>query len=247
VIPASSLGGPSVNSQRRSPVIDTTCMARSSVLLLLCHIVLIVALIAPSRAADRVTVAPAIDDAVVLHNPDMGWVVYENFPVDPNPAGSSTMLGLPKENFDGVDHVAIMFTWADIERGESGVFDFRDVDHAYDYWRSRGKQIQLRISTESLLWWSRTEPPRGLGVPRQVLEKIPAAHKQRRSAYGFEYDLVDARDEIYLGALDRFLAAVASISRPTGPSRSSISAALACGASGTADTNTLTSQHAARA
>jgi hypothetical protein len=141
-------------------------------------------------------------------------VVYENFPVDPNPAGSSTLLGLPTETFDGVDNVAIMFTWADIEGGgggggEAGAFDFRDVDHAYDYWRSRGKQIQLRVSTESLLWWSRTDPPRGLGVPRHVLEKIPAPHKQRRSEFGFDYDLVDARDEIYLAALDRFLVAVA--------------------------------------
>jgi hypothetical protein len=163
---------------------------------------------AAAGAAGQVTVTPAVDEEIVLHNPDMGWVVYENYPVDPRPNGSSTLVTLPNENFDRVDHVAIMFSWADVER-QPGVFDFRDVDHAYDYWRKRGKQIQLRVSSESLLWWNRNDPPRGLGVPPHVLEKIPSSHKQRRSEFGFEFDVVDARNESYLAALDQFLAAVA--------------------------------------
>jgi hypothetical protein len=185
---------------------------------LLQHIVFMLALTAVSARAEQITVVPAVDDAALLHNPDMGWVVYENYPVDPRPSGSSTLLTLPNDNFDGVDHVAVMFSWADVER-EAGVFDFRDVDHAYDYWRARGKQIQLRMSTESLLWWSRNDPPRGVGVPRHVLDKIPAARKQRRSEYGFDYDLVDARDETYLAALDQFLAAVAKHFNATPPGR----------------------------
>ena len=48
------------------------------------------------------TTRPAEDPDAVLHNPDMGWVVYENFPVDPDERGSSNMLALPNENFDGV-------------------------------------------------------------------------------------------------------------------------------------------------
>jgi hypothetical protein len=191
--------------QRRAAVIDTTCMVRCAVVT---PILFMLAVIATSRADDRITVAPAIDEKVVLHNPDMGWVLYENYPVDPNPGGSSTLIGLPDENFDGVDHVAIMFTWADIER-EPGVFDFRDVERAYGYWRARGKQIQLRMSAESLLWWNRNSPPRGLGVPRHVLDKIPSTSKQRRSEYGFDYELVDGRDATYVAALDQFLAAVA--------------------------------------
>jgi hypothetical protein len=163
---------------------------------------------AAAAAAEMMTVTPPVDEQAVLHNPDMGWVLYENYPVDPNPGGSSNIVSLPAENFDGVGHVAIMFSWADVER-EPGVFDFRDVDHAYDHWRSRGKQIQLRISAESLMWWSRNAPPRGVGVPPHVLQRIAAARKQRRSEFGFDYDVVDARDATYLAALDRFLAAVA--------------------------------------
>lgn len=168
-------------------------------------------MITTPAAAGVITVAPAVDDAAVLHNPDMGWVLYENYPVDPNPGGSSTLVTLPDEAFEDVGHVALMFTWADVER-EPGVYDFRDVDHAYDYWRHRGprgKQIQLRISAESLLWWNKHTPPRGLGVPPHVLEKIPPANKQRRTEYGFDYDVVDGRDPTYLAALDAFLAAVA--------------------------------------
>ncbi|MEA2711526.1 MAG: hypothetical protein QOF78_4127 [Phycisphaerales bacterium] len=171
-------------------------------------VLLILLLLTTPAAAEVITVAPAVDDKIVLHNPDMGWVLYENFPVDPNPSGSSTLLTMPAENFDGVDHVAIMFTWADVER-RPGEYDFGDVNHAYDYWKQRGKQIQLRMSTESLMWWENAQPSRGVGVPRHVLEKIPPSHKQRRKEFGIEYDVVDGRDEIYLAALDKFLAAVA--------------------------------------
>src|SRR6185503_18821174 len=93
---------------------------------------------------DMVTVTPREDTDLVLHNPDTGWVLYENYPVDRRPDGSSTMLTLPRENFDGVDHVAVMFSWADAERAQ-GKYDFGDVDRAYDYWRARGKRIQLRM------------------------------------------------------------------------------------------------------
>ena len=106
---------------------------------------MILASISTAVAADVITVRPAVDDEAVLHNPDMGWVLYENYPVDPNAGGSSTLVNLPDESFDGVGHVAIMFTWADVET-EPGCFDFREVDHAYDHWKRRGKQIQLRIS-----------------------------------------------------------------------------------------------------
>src|SRR5688572_9126871 len=116
--------GLSTTSQRRSPVIDTTCMARSSVTLLrILRQVLIVAMITTCSPASVITVTPPVDDEAVLHNPDMGWVAYENYPVDPNPGGSSNLVTIPNENFDGVDHVAIMFSWADVEK-EPGKYDF---------------------------------------------------------------------------------------------------------------------------
>jgi hypothetical protein len=156
-----------------------------------------------------VTVKPAEDTSAVLHNPDMGWVVYENYPLDSRPGGSSTLVTLPDEPFTGVDQVAVMFSWQDVEPRE-GVFDFAKVDFAYDHWRKRGKQIQLRLSTESLLWWTRQDPPSGKGIPDHVLARIPRDRKQTREYDGIPYTVVDARDPIYLAALERFLAAAAA-------------------------------------
>ncbi|HEX8916775.1 MAG TPA: DUF4832 domain-containing protein [Humisphaera sp.] len=164
---------------------------------------------APAAAGDAVTVVPAEDARAVLHNPDMGWVLYENYPLDQRPGGSSTLVTLPGEAFAGVDHVALMFSWADVER-EPGRYDFAKVDHAYDHWAKRGKAIQLRMSTESLLWWANATPPAGQGVPDHVLARIPADRKQRRTCEGIGYTVVDARDPAYLAALEKFLAAVAA-------------------------------------
>jgi hypothetical protein len=167
-------------------------------------------------AGDVVTVTPQEDEKAVLHNPDMGWVVYENYPLDSEKGGSSTLLALPEENFDAVDAVATMFSWQDVERRE-GEYDFSKADFAYDYWRKRGKAIQLRVSTESLLWWTNRNPPAGKGTPDYVLERLPAGRKQVRVCDGIPYTVVDARDPYYLARLERFLAATAEdFSEPRG-------------------------------
>src|SRR4051812_2235563 len=118
----------------------------------ICVVVAAMFLTAGAKAAEMLTVTPAEDEKVVLHNPDMGWVLYENYPVDRTPNGSNTMITMPNETFEGVDEVAVMFSWFDVEKTE-GTYDFTDVDTAYDYWKKRGKRIQLRMSTETLLWW----------------------------------------------------------------------------------------------
>src|SRR4051812_47771753 len=103
---------------------------------------------AVSPTSTRSVVEPKELPDAVLHNPDMGWVLYENYPVDQDPKGSSTLLALPSEKFEGVDAVAVMFSWADVEK-QPDEYDFSKVDFAYDYWASRGKAIQLRLSSES--------------------------------------------------------------------------------------------------
>ena len=161
-------------------------------------------------SAETVTVTPAEDEKAVLHNPDMGWVLYENYPVDPAPGGSNTMITMPDESFDGVDEVAVMFSWFDVER-RMGVYDFMDVDKAYDYWKARGKRIQLRMSTETLLWWDNANPPRGKGPPDYVVERLSQERKQRREGGGLPpYTVLDARDPYYLERLEKFLSAVAA-------------------------------------
>jgi hypothetical protein len=150
---------------------------------------------------------PVEDTNAVLHNPDMGWVVYENFPLDQDPHGSSTMLTLPSEDFPEVDAVALMFSWQDIEAHE-GAYDFSKVDAAYDYWRNRDKAIQLRLSTESLMYWASRNPPAGLGVPDYVLARMAPGEKQTRKMDGDAYVVVDARNAFYRLRLAAFLRAV---------------------------------------
>jgi hypothetical protein len=154
------------------------------------------------------TFAPTEDKAVVLHNPDMGWVLYENYPLDQRPGGASTLVNLPNEPFPEVDAVAIMFSWQDVEKSKD-VYDFSKVDYAYDYWKSRGKTIHLRMSVESLLWWSGLNPPTGQGVPGYVLDAMPPEKKQVRTCEGLAYVVVDARDTYYRDRLGKFLRAVA--------------------------------------
>src|SRR2546430_5585149 len=89
-----------------------------------------------AAAPAPVTIIPREDPKAILHNPDMGWVLYENYPLDPKPGGSSTLVALPDENFAAVDEVAIMFSWQDIENHE-GQYDFSKADFAYDYWKKR--------------------------------------------------------------------------------------------------------------
>jgi hypothetical protein len=140
-----------------------------------------------AAAPGHVTVAPAEDAQALLHNPDMGWVLYENYPVDQRPGGSSTMVTMPDERFDGVDHVAVMFAWSDVER-EPDRYDFSDVDRAYDHWHKRGKSIQLRMSAESLLWWNNATPPGG-----RARAAVPAGSPARRRETGAELRGVGVR------------------------------------------------------
>lgn len=168
---------------------------------------LLVALVTLSTFAQTVTVHPKEDADAVLHNPGMGWVLYENYPVDADPHGASTLLPFPNETFPQADEVAVMFSWADVDKG-SDRYDFSKVDYAYDYWAKRGKAIQLRMSADTLLWWNTRNPPAGVGVPEYVLAKLPADKKQVRTCEGVPYTVVDAREPYYLERLAKFLDAV---------------------------------------
>ena len=172
-----------------------------------------IALACVLAAADeqRQTVRPREDASVVLHNPDMGWVLYENAAIDPSPQGTGTLTTIPNAHFDGCDVVAIMFSWADVEQ-EEGRYDWSRVDAAWDHWQKLGKEIHMRISTEPLFLFSTRNPPTGMGIPDWLLDKIPDDQKQRRPtdseraagdrSYGWH---VDARNPLYREKLEAFL------------------------------------------
>lgn len=168
-------------------------------------------------SADEQTVAPREDPDVVLHNPDMGWVLYENYPLDPRPNGAGTMNILTNETFAECDVVAVMFAWSDVEKAE-GVFDWSRVDAAWDHWQRLGKTIHMRISTEPLFGWSHVKPAGGLGVPDWLLARIPDAQKKRRADGAMFGWHVDARNVDYQERLRIFLReANAHFSGPRAP------------------------------
>ena len=49
-----------------------------------------------AAGAEIVTVTPAEDEKAVLHNPNMGWVLYENFPLDAKVKEKVMAKGDPK-------------------------------------------------------------------------------------------------------------------------------------------------------
>jgi len=156
---------------------------------------------AQATPSDLTTVQPVEGTNLILHNPDMGWVLYENYPLDQEPHGSSTMLTLPNESFPEVDAVAIMFSWRDVETSE-GVHDFSKVDKAYDYWATRRKEIQLRMSSEPLMVGT------GAGPPLYVLNRLSEKEKQTRRMDHSEYVVADSMNTFYRERLAAFLRAV---------------------------------------
>ena len=148
-------------------------------------------------------VAPKELPDAVLHNPDMGWVLYENYPLDQDPHGSSTLLLLPNEKFAGVDSVAIMFSWQDVEKRQTSTI-FPRLILPTTTGLASGKAIQLRLSTETLLWWTNKNPPAGRGVPDYVLEKLSANEKQTRELEGASYVVPDARNPTTASGLQSF-------------------------------------------
>lgn len=178
----------------------------------------LVLLAAFGRAAEQsfIQYSPREDTNAVLQNPGMGWVLYENYPLDQDPHGSSTLLPLPDETFPEVDAVALMFSWEDIER-RPDEYDFSKVDFAYDYWAKRGKEIQLRLSATTLMWWANRNPPSGRGTPEYVLARMLPKEKQTRTLEGTPYVVEDARNAFYRERLKKFLSAVDahfSVERP---------------------------------
>src|SRR4051812_22417666 len=154
-------------------------------------------------AIGRMIVAPKEVPGAVLHNPDMGWVLYENYPLDQHPHGSSTMLVVPNESFPEADAVALMFAWRDIETN-NGAYDFSKVDKAYDYWTTRGKEIQLRMSSEPLM----VAPFANPGAPAYVLDHLTPGEKQTRKIEGGKYRGAVVQTPFYRGRLGAFLKAV---------------------------------------
>lgn len=157
---------------------------------------------ADSAASREIVVRPE-DDGRALVNPGMGWTLHFYSNIIAN-YGSKLAPRDTLEDWPGLSVIYLRVPWSFLEPRE-GEFNWALLDTPTQRWVDRGKQIALRIScSESWLRWA---------TPRWVAEA---------GARGFEFDFgkgprvggalwdPDYLDPVFLGKLDRFLAALAA-------------------------------------
>lgn len=155
-------------------------------------------------------VFPGEDKNVVLHNPEMGWVLYDNHVLSARP-GNPPYTGryenhivLDEEAYDypGVDNVSLYFSWSDIEIAE-GVYDFTYYDAIYDFWTKKGKKILSCMASETKVWYKE----RGQGAPDYVLKHLGEKGTRRLNNGKSDYYLCDVSDPYYQERLRCYLTA----------------------------------------
>lgn len=165
--------------------------------------------------AETTTTALTEDAESVFHNPDMGWVFYENFMISPSESSAYLDCANFGYDFPGVDYVMLKYTWADIET-EKDVYNFQKFDYIYDYWTLKGKTVMLGMSTDSLLWYG----VNGKGIPQYVLDALPEGSVQHRIYDNgnnslWPYDVCNANEPYYQERLKLFLEAMAAHMKET--------------------------------
>lgn len=131
------------------------------------------------------------DNGKILSNKGMGWVthVYCGEEKDYNEVESRLF----------VDNVALLYTWAQIEKQE-GVFDFSKVDEKVAKHTALGQCVHFRISTDPMIYQGAN------GVPDYVFTKYKVKYFERND-YGCVARFPDYLDENYQMCLTRFLTA----------------------------------------
>ena len=164
-------------------------------------------IVAPARGQDRpqhVSVRPA-DHGRALVNPGMGFVLhhYDNSLVQ---YGSRLAPSDPLDDFPGLSTVYLRLAWSYVEP-EEGRFDWSIVDSPAQRWIARGKKIALRFSA--------SEGDPGVGTPLWVKAAgargyfFEAGKGVVPEAPGLPWE-PDFDDPVFLGKVDRFLAAAAA-------------------------------------
>lgn len=162
---------------------------------------------------------PIEDTQTILHNPDLGWIFYDNYIINPRESTASEKCALYGYDFPGVETVILKYTWADIEPTKDA-YTFEKFDYIYDYWKSRGKRVELGMSVDSLLWYGEN----AIGVPKYVVEALPEESVQHRvhvTSYNpnpkeFPYDVCNANEPYFMERMKAFLKAMADHMTETG-------------------------------
>ena len=186
-------------ARNSSPLLDLCLPA-----LAIAAVVSLVSLVLSVNAADSglITVQPA-DTGQALVNPDMGWTMhfYSNIPEN---YGSKLEPSDTLEDFPGLSTVYLRVPWAFLEP-EEGHFNWALLDTPAQRWIARGKRVALRVTcSENWLRFATPEWVKNAGAKGTFYEfgKGP-------SEKGGSWD-PDFADPVFLGKLERFLAAMAA-------------------------------------
>jgi hypothetical protein len=162
------------------------------------------------KTGNLMTINPTEDTNMVLHNSDMGWVAYDNYVFNEVESPISTSCQQYGYTYPGVDNIMLKFTWSDIETS-LGVFDWIRVDYAYNYWRSKGKNVQIGMSTDSLLWYQGSNGyGAAQGVPTYLIQDMQTRNpnlvqvRNTATSQNKNYITVDASDYYYQQRLSLF-------------------------------------------
>lgn len=136
------------------------------------------------------------DTGAVLQNPGMGWVIHHDIRAGHRDANEP-------DTYEMLDNVALLSRWADLEP-EEGKFFFDDLQASIRKWTALGKRLQLRISTDAMIYDGSAD-----GAPGWLYQNysIPV---QRRQDYGLEMVYPDYLNPIYQQKLRAFLHALAA-------------------------------------
>lgn len=131
-----------------------------------------------------------------LTNPGMGFVGLEE----------PTYTGIPNVGWAGdlpeLNEISLSTSWAHIETSD-GLYDWSNLDQVINYWTSKGKRINLRICTDTLIL-----PNTYKGVPDWLLSKYHVGYETLHydsAAPVTTYKAIDVKNAAYQKYLRRFL------------------------------------------
>ena len=140
------------------------------------------------------------DNGEVLKNPGMGWVIHSDIRRDHRDPNEP-------DTYENLHHVALLSRWADLEP-EEGRFFWDDLDAAIEKWTALGMGLQLRISTDAMIYNHSAD-----GAPAWLYENYAIPY-QEREGYGLTMRYPDYLNPIYQQKLRAFLHALATHMAP---------------------------------
>lgn len=135
------------------------------------------------------------DNGLCFSNLGMGWVIHHSIRKGEKDSNEP-------EQYELLDNVALLSWWAHLEK-EEGKCCFEELDDSIQKWKSLGKKLQFRISTDPMIYKENVE-----GAPRWLYDKYKVPYQDRtEDCYTARFPDYLSKD--YQKALQRFLCELA--------------------------------------